>query len=79
MNKKDYNYFIINVIGECGYSFMVGTKDNETEESIIHAVYDCGLFECEDDADHAVAEKVKYGDYDYKHFESCLTLLDEDE
>ena len=73
------NYFKIDVnIPGNGYSFLVCTKFNETEESIIDLVYDCGVFDFEydDDIYYATAERVEKGDYDYNALEDTLVYLD---
>ena len=71
------NYFKIDVnIPGNGYSFLVCTKFNETEESIIDLVYECGVFEYDDDIDYATAERVEKGDYDYNALEGTLVYLD---
>lgn len=76
MDRSKYNYFKIDVAGPYGYSFLVGTKYQETEETIIDVASDCGAFQEPKDADYAYAEKVKYGDYDYKGLEETLIYLD---
>lgn len=76
MDTSKYNYFKIDVHGRYGYSFLVGTKYQETEESIICLASDCGAFQEPEDADYATAEKVKYGDYDYMGLEGTLIYLD---
>lgn len=76
MDRSKYNYFKIDVAGPCGYSFLVGTKYQETEETIIDVAFDCGAFQDIEDANYATAERVQYGDYDYKGLESSLIFLD---
>lgn len=76
MDKSKYNYFKIDVHGPNGYSFLIGTKYNETEESIINLAFDCYAFQEMEDADYATAERVQYGDYDYKGLEDTLILAD---
>ena len=72
----EYNYFKIDVLGEDGYSFLVATRYNETEETILDLVSDTGSFEDADDYYTATAERVEEGDYDYIHLEDTLIFLD---
>lgn len=76
MEETNFNYFKIDVPGKYGYSFLVGTKFNETEETIIGIVYDCGLFDYAEDYEIASAERVKRGDYDFQHLKDTLVYLD---
>lgn len=76
MDRSKYNYFKIDVHGRYGYSFLVGTKYQETEETIIDVASDCGAFQEMEDANYATAERVQYGDYDYKGLEETLIYLD---
>ena len=75
---EKYNYFKIDVHGEQGYSFLVGTKFNETEETIVDIARDCGAFQYAEDANYATAESVEFGDYDYNGLKDTLVLLDEE-
>ena len=75
-DKSKYNYFKIDVHGPIGYSFLVGTKFQETEETIVDVACSCYAFEDIEDADYATAERVEYGDYDYKALEDTLIFLD---
>ena len=52
------HYYLINVLGKNGYSFMVATKENNDErvnngdyDDIISKAYDKGLFADADDAE----------------------------
>lgn len=71
-----YHYFKIDVHGEGGYSFLVATKFNETEESIIDVAADCGAFSAYEDCLSATAESVEKGDYDYNGLKNTLVYLD---
>lgn len=61
-------YFLINVLGKHGYSFMVHAAVKDEDEAIELAAEN-GLFEAEGDADYATAEEAS--DYDVKHFEKA--------
>lgn len=76
MDRSKYKYFKIDVHGPDGYSFLVGTKYNETEETIVDVAFDCGAYQDASDALYATAERVEYGDYDYKGLEETLIYLD---
>ena len=78
MDKSKYNYFKIDVAGPCGYSFLVATRYMENEQTIIDVAADCCVFQDNDDANYATAERVQYGDYDYKGLESSLIFLDDE-
>lgn len=69
-------YFKIDVHGESGYSFLVGTHYNETEDSIIDICADCGVFADPYDARYATAEEVEEGDSDYYYLKETLVILD---
>ena len=71
-----YNYFKIDVAGENGYSFLVATKFNENEDSILQVAHDTGAFEDSVDYYAASAERVEKGDYDYEHLKETLIFLD---
>lgn len=62
MNKK---YFLINVTGHHGYSFMVlcGAKD---EDEAIELAAEENLFEDEEDVEYATCEEAS--EYDIIHF-----------
>ena len=62
MNKK---YFLINVTGRNGYSFMVfcGAKD---EEEAIELAAEENLFDDDEDAEYATCEEAS--EYDIDHF-----------
>lgn len=62
MSKK---YFLINVLGKHGYSFMT-YADVKDEEEAIDLAADNGLFNEENDAEYATAEEAS--DYDIEHF-----------
>jgi hypothetical protein len=63
MNKK---YFLINVLGKHGYSFMIHAAVND-EFAAINAAAENSLFNDEEDAEYAIAEEAS--DYDIEHFE----------
>jgi hypothetical protein len=63
MNKR---YFLINVLGKHGYSFMIHAAVNDEYEAI-NLSAENGLFNDEEDAEYAIAEEAS--DYDIKHFE----------
>lgn len=62
MEKK---YWLINVVGNHGYSFMV-CGELEDEDEAIDAAFDEDLFESADDANYATAEEAD--ENDIKHF-----------
>lgn len=70
MNK---NYYLINVTGRNGYSFMVacGAKD---EFEAIDMAAEANLFEDEDDADYAIAEEATQ--YDIDHFKKFGSIYE---
>lgn len=76
MKEENYHYFKIDVHGPDGYSFLVGTKYDETEETILDVAFDCGAYEDDTDVLYATAERVEYGDYDYKGLKETLIYLD---
>lgn len=68
---KKYNYFLVNVPGRHGYSFMVATPDADLD---LDSITD--HFQDEEDAEYATYEKVdKYG-VDYNHFKDEIICLD---
>ena len=60
------HYFIINVPGKHGYSFMVCGEFNNEDDAIEHAA-SAGLFEDEMDIDYAEADDL-VDEYDIKSF-----------
>lgn len=60
------NYYIINVPGKHGYSFMVCGEFSDDYDAIEHAA-NAGLFEDENDIDYATADDL-VSQYDIDHF-----------
>ena len=57
------NYYKISVPGPQGYSFLVATGRNETEEAVLNATRAVdGAFDLEEDALNATAERIEIGD-----------------
>lgn len=76
MSNKGYHYFKIDVHDRNGYSFLVCTRYDENEDTIVDLVNDCQLFDDAEDYYKASAERVEKGDYDYRHLEDTLVYLD---
>lgn len=74
--EDQIKYFKIDVIGDFGYSFLVGTHSDENEDSIINICESHDVFNDAIDVVYASAEKVDKGDYDYNHLEDTLIMLD---
>ena len=58
MEKK---YWLINVLGKDGYSFMV-SGELENEDIALDAAFQADLFESRDDADSAIADEADEND-----------------
>ena len=69
--KKEY--YLINVIGKDGYSFVVYGCFKDDEDAIEQA-QKRSLFQDEEDANRACAEIASYEDV--KHFRECECLFD---
>lgn len=71
------NYFMVNVPGKYGYSFMVTTKyANMSEQEILNACLANDLFEQETDVEIASIDTEVYED-DIRHFKDCTYNIDE--
>jgi hypothetical protein len=52
-------YYTINVPGKHGYSIMVSSDEDLSDEEVINRAYDKGLFEGqEDDVDYAIVDNL---------------------
>ena len=70
------NYFMVNVSGRNGYSFMVTTTDNNIDDSeVISRCQDKELFYNTEDAYYAEVDDL-VTDYDKKAFEHATYDID---
>ena len=63
-------YYIINVLGRHGYSFMVKTDDIDDIDDVICECANRGLFENDVDADYAIADDI-VTPRDIEFFKNC--------
>ena len=74
--EKDLYYIMINVGGRFGYSFIVTTRYNETDDSILRMCLEKDLFQYNEDIDYA---NVDYcvTERDIEMFKDCIYNLDD--
>ena len=63
--KQDNNFYLVNVPGKYGYSFMVNTA-LEDESDILSKCYEMELFNYEEDVTYASVSEAD--EYDQEHF-----------
>ena len=68
-------YYLINVSGKHGYSFMVCSADELYEEDVIESALENGLFEDDVDAEYAMVDDL-VSDRDIDHFRECGCLYE---
>jgi hypothetical protein len=76
MKKDGLNYLMVNVIGTNGYSFMVTTKYDDTDDlDVLDSCFYKGLFQDSHDIKSAVVERM-VDEHDLKFFEGITYNID---
>ena len=63
-------YYIVNVLGVNGYSFMVESMYSLSYEEVIDSCIENDLFDCEDDANRVIVDDLVYEE-DIEQFKDC--------
>lgn len=66
-------YFMVNVLGRNGYSFMVASNTELNDNQVIELSLDFGLFDYDVDAEYASIDRL-IDERDITHFEDCNCL-----
>ena len=75
MKHENYYYYKIDVVSRShGYSFMVRSKDELSEDEALDKALGADCFEDEDDLDSAVVDTL-IDESDIKAFESSTTTV----
>jgi len=75
MKYEDYYYYKVDVMSRShGYSFMVRSKDELSDEDVISRATKADCFEDEDDSDNAYVDSYLV-ESDIKAFKDCTTTV----
>ena len=74
MKKDDYFYYKVDVKGRNGYSFMVRSTDELSDDDVLSRAKAAECFDDEDDVERASVDR-DIDDSDINAFDDCTTTV----